>query len=237
MTLRNLTDCTVYLLDYASEVEVFHCVNCQIFIGPVDGPALFQDCSNCHVAVASQQFQAKGCNNCSFGLYCATGPTLSQCTGIRISCWSGSYYGLDRHFACAHLDPSKNQFDKVYDASQVEGENYKVSMEPGEPWVVDVPGLEEQQPVAVAEPEEEQQPVAAPEEEKREEMKPVENDWIKAKHHPGRNDDDVEDGDDVVFSKEQWRKTVDFIDFGSNSGRKSDLQRFKSVLLSLCNNE
>ncbi|KAI8103308.1 hypothetical protein M9435_004647 [Picochlorum sp. BPE23] len=182
VTLKNLTDCTVYLLDYASEVEVFHCVNCQIFIGPVDGPALFQDCSNCHVAVASQQFQAKECSNCSFGLYCATGPTLSQCTGIRISSWSGSYHGLDRHFACAHLDPSKNQFDKVYDASQVEGENYVVSMEPGEPWVVDIPGLEEQQPMAMPEPEEEEQ----------EETKPVQNDWIKAKHH-GRNDDDEND--------------------------------------------
>lgn len=35
--------------------------------GPVDGPAIFDSCSNCQVAVACQQFQAKGCERIQFG--------------------------------------------------------------------------------------------------------------------------------------------------------------------------
>eukprot|EP00890_Picochlorum_soloecismus_P000365 jgi/Picsp_1/1329/NSC_04809-R1_protein xrp2 len=141
--LKNLRDCTVFLLDYTSEVEVSDCENCQIFIGPVDGPALFQGCRNCHVSSASQQFQAKECACCDFGLYCATGPTLTSCQQITIGCWSGAYAGLGTHFSKANLDPSKNDFGKVYDASQVEGQemNYKLVMEPQPAWVVDVEGL------------------------------------------------------------------------------------------------
>ena len=56
--IRGLEDCSVFLLDNSSEVEVSNCVNCQIFIGPVDGPAIFDNCSNCQVAVACQQVGA-----------------------------------------------------------------------------------------------------------------------------------------------------------------------------------
>lgn len=58
--IRGLEDCSVFLLDNSSEVEVSNCVNCQIFIGPVDGPAIFDNCSNCQVAVACQQVGARG---------------------------------------------------------------------------------------------------------------------------------------------------------------------------------
>ena len=35
--------------------------------GPVDGPVLFNNCSSSQVAVACQQFQAKGCKDIDFG--------------------------------------------------------------------------------------------------------------------------------------------------------------------------
>lgn len=35
--------------------------------GPVDGPAIFDGCNNCQVAVACQQFQAKNCSQIEFG--------------------------------------------------------------------------------------------------------------------------------------------------------------------------
>ena len=146
--LKDLKDCTVYLLDFTSEVECTRCTNCQIFIGPVDGPAIFEECTNCHVSVACQQFQAKGSSLCDFAVYCATGPTLSNCTSISFSCWSGAYPGLGSHFTNANLDPTKNQFHKVYDASQGDGDvppNFTVSMAPRTPWVlssVEIAGLD-----------------------------------------------------------------------------------------------
>ena len=110
----------------------------------MDGPAIFDGCANCQVAVACQQFQAKGCDRCQFGLYCATGPTLSGCTAIKVSCWSGAYPGLTAHFAAAQLDPTKNQWNKVYDGSAgAEADaapNFELSMEPAPTWEAPVEG-------------------------------------------------------------------------------------------------
>ena len=139
----------MYLLDYTSEVEVTNCNNCQIFIGPVDGPAIFDSCHNCKVAVACQQFQAKGCEECDFGIYCATGPTLSGCSSIKFSYWAGAYPGLSQHFALANLDPTKNQWNRVYDASASNDgpANFVIIQESQpQPWEVEVEGVSPTQP-------------------------------------------------------------------------------------------
>jgi protein XRP2 len=120
--IKNLEECSVFILDYSSEVEVFNCTNCQIFIGPVDGPAIFTDCTNCQVAVASHTFKANNCSNCEFGLYTSTSPAIQGSSGIRIACWAGAYPQLAQHFAAANLDPAANQWNKVYDASAEEEE-------------------------------------------------------------------------------------------------------------------
>ncbi|KAK9807838.1 hypothetical protein WJX72_010736 [[Myrmecia] bisecta] len=120
-TLKNLEDCSVYILDYTSEVEVTNCNNCQIFIGPVDGPAIFDACSKCQVAVACQQFQAKNCTDIEFGLYCATQPSITSSSDIRFGCWMGAYPSLTQHFGAANLDPKTNMWDKAYDVSGEEG--------------------------------------------------------------------------------------------------------------------
>ncbi len=38
--------------------------------GPVDGPAIFEGCTNCQVAVACHLFKANACANCEFGGCC-----------------------------------------------------------------------------------------------------------------------------------------------------------------------
>ena len=192
------------------------CVNCTIFIGPVDGPAIFKDCSNCQVAVASQQFQAKGCHDCSFGMYSATGPTLSQCTRICISPWCGSYSHLDAHFQSANLDPNKNQFSNVYDASQDDGAvpNFTVLLEAGAPWIVSDKGEYTTESSSVHKMEGY---------DTNDDSCPSEG-WIKA----------VKPTQECFSRKKpEWQKTLDLIDLEKNS----NLSRFKSVLLSICNDE
>ena len=110
-------------------------------IGLVDGPVLVTDCVGCKVVVASQQFQAKRCHDCWFGIHSVTGPTLSESTGIKISPWSGD--GLE-----VRLDPSSNQFLNVYDASESRRDpnepiqdhprNFVVCFEPVQVRVLDV---------------------------------------------------------------------------------------------------
>ena len=48
--------------------------------GPVDGPAIFNDCSGGQVAVACQQFQAKNCTDVEFGAHPVTpGQGIAVC--------------------------------------------------------------------------------------------------------------------------------------------------------------
>ncbi|KAI3430748.1 hypothetical protein D9Q98_009160 [Chlorella vulgaris] len=136
--IKNLEECSVFILDYSSEVEVTNCTNCQIFVGPVDGPVLFQDCSNCQVAAACHLFKAQNCTSCEFGLYTSTQPAIAGCSGIRIACWAGAYPQLTQHFAAANLDPLNNQWNKVYDGSAQEGgpPNFELVQEPTAYWEV-----------------------------------------------------------------------------------------------------
>ena len=94
LTLRDLSNCSVYVLDHSSEVEASNCRDCQIFVGPVDGAAIFDSCEGCTVAVASQQFQARGCEDVEFGLYCATAPTVRGCKGVKVGCWVSENFGF-----------------------------------------------------------------------------------------------------------------------------------------------
>jgi protein XRP2 len=115
LTLKNLKNCSVYILDHSSEVEASDCVGCELFIGPVDGPALFSGCTGCTAAVAAQQFQARRCGDTSFSLFCGTAPSVSACADLTFTCWSGAYPGLAAHFRAAGLDPGANAWDKVHD--------------------------------------------------------------------------------------------------------------------------
>ncbi|KAK9862137.1 hypothetical protein WJX84_009854 [Apatococcus fuscideae] len=141
VSLKHLTDCTVYLLDYSSEVEVTNCTSCQIFIGPIDGPAIFDACVACNITVACQQFQAKNCRDVDFGLYCSTQPTLKDSNEIRVACWMGAYPGLTQHFFTCNLDPTRNQWNKMNDLSSEMGllTNFELVDQP-EYWEVPLEG-------------------------------------------------------------------------------------------------
>ena len=73
------------------------------------------------VAVAAQQFQAKGCSDVEFGLYCATVPTVATSRGLRFSCWMGAYPGLAAHFNAAGLNPMGSNWDKARLQSNPDG--------------------------------------------------------------------------------------------------------------------
>lgn len=42
--IMDCVDCTIVLADFSAQLQIDDCVNCKIFIGPVDGSAFFRDC-------------------------------------------------------------------------------------------------------------------------------------------------------------------------------------------------
>jgi protein XRP2 len=132
----------VYILDVTSMVEVRNVTNCQIFIGPVDGAAIFENVTGSRIAVAAQQFQGKAVTNTSFDMYVATRPTLHGCSNVKIGCWRGSYPGLSSHFAEAHLDPNSNHWQEAKDISSGDGDAETFELvNTAQPW--EVPVLED----------------------------------------------------------------------------------------------
>lgn len=121
VTLRNLKECSVYILDHSTYLSVSNCEDCQIFVGPVAGIAAFSEVSGGKACVAAQQFQAKRCSGVEFGLYSAEKPQISGSSGLSFKTWTGAYPKLGQHFAAAHLDPSSNQWNQVTDTDAVEG--------------------------------------------------------------------------------------------------------------------
>ena len=64
-SFKALTYCQVeHILSLTFEVKAAHLLACA---GPVDGPAIFEDVVDSHIAVVAQQFQAKNCHNVEFG--------------------------------------------------------------------------------------------------------------------------------------------------------------------------
>lgn len=52
--------------------------------GPVDGPAIFNDCSGGQVAVACQQFQAKNCTDVEFGAHIKFTSLSTSCIDTKL---------------------------------------------------------------------------------------------------------------------------------------------------------
>jgi protein XRP2 len=141
VTLRNLTECSVYILDHSTYLSVSQCTDCQIFVGPVGGIALFTDVVGGKACVAAQEFQAKRCTNVEFGLYSAQKPQISGSNGLSFKTWTGAYPKLGQHFRAANLDPASNQWNQVEDTDGLEaGEATFQLLDASDYWEVPIEG-------------------------------------------------------------------------------------------------
>ncbi len=219
----------------SSDVEVTGCRNCEVYVmRVVDGPVLLTDCSDCKLVVASQQFQAKRCRDCSFGIYSVTGPTLSESSGIEISPWSG--IEATREGGSVPLDSSANQFLNVYDASEPRSEPGKPAQDNlrnfvvrFDPVLVKVLGVRRRGDSCL----EESLMVSSKADDSNE---PNESNESKAGVANGgaTGGFDIESGSIKAIKMCEdatWQKTLDLIDMSNNNNKH--LARFKSVLLSM----
>ena len=244
LLIKDCIDTRIYILDHSSDVEVVGCRNVEIYImRVVDGPALLEDCAGCKVVVASQQFQAKRCKDCWFGIYCATGPTLSESIGIKISPWGGE---LGKSLGkVGKLDPSGNQWLNVYDASEpVRGEvekngdgprrNFELGFDPVHVRMLNGRNREDGDGDGDGDDADGSLMVfsSPPNFESKQTRQ---SEGVGA---PGDVSGDVsgdvpgpDDTIKAIKAAEQWKQTIDLIDMTNNNNKH--LTRFKSVLLSM----
>lgn len=152
--LEQLQDCVVYVLDHTSQVQVDDCVNCKIVIGPCSGSIFIRDCSDCEIVTASRQLRTRDCKDLLLSVYCATQPSIETSIRLTFFPWAATYPELTSHFEAAGLDPSKNNWHKVYDFNgkdDLGDVHFTVESERRFPWVVNLntsePGFEGTQEV------------------------------------------------------------------------------------------
>lgn len=83
LTIEDLDDCTVYILDHSAQITVDYCNRTKFVIGPVDGPFFMRNCNQCTVTVACRQLRTRECVDSDVFLYCATKSPIIEASSNR----------------------------------------------------------------------------------------------------------------------------------------------------------
>ena len=55
--IKDLENCSVYLLDHTAQIQVDRCKNTKFYIGPIKSSIFIRNCDKCEVTVCCSQFR------------------------------------------------------------------------------------------------------------------------------------------------------------------------------------
>lgn len=109
LLLRGLKSCTVYVLDFSSQVVLSSCRGTTILLGPVRGEVLVKRCKNCTIAVACSQLCVRDSVDCEFRLHLGMFGIIERSSRLVFAPWNGRYPGVDEHLEVAGIHTCKYQ--------------------------------------------------------------------------------------------------------------------------------
>ena len=115
LILSDCTDCDIYIMDHTSTVSVDRCTNCRIFVGPCDSSVFLRECRDCKFVIATRQLRTRDCTNNDMLLFCGTEPVIEKTKKLRLGCFRGTYFGLEKHLETCALTPFHNCWKAVHD--------------------------------------------------------------------------------------------------------------------------
>ena len=148
LVIEKSSGCTIMICDHSSQVLIDGLDDCRVLIGPCAGSVFARRCTNCTIAVATRQLRTRGCERCTFHLYCATEPVIEASMAVQFAPFNASYPQLKKHFVDAALEPTANLWWAVYDFNEAEavaeGAPHWSELPEGEwsPWIVPLQGAE-----------------------------------------------------------------------------------------------
>jgi hypothetical protein len=89
--LKNLTNCTVYLLDSFGALRLQGLKNCTIYALTVAGPTYVEQCVNTSVRVVCRQLRIHDCVDVNFKVWTVTGPIIEDCKGMNFGKYDVNY--------------------------------------------------------------------------------------------------------------------------------------------------
>lgn len=119
--ISDCNNCDIILLDHTSTVSVDRCKNCRILIGPCDSSVFLRDCSECTFAIATRQLRTRDCRDINVRLFCGTAPVIEKSRRVRLACWTGGWFELERQLELCALSPFQNRWAEVHDFTPPSG--------------------------------------------------------------------------------------------------------------------
>ncbi len=113
--IADCEDCDICLLDNTSTVSVDRCKGCRILVGPCDSSVFIRDCRDCTFAVATRQLRTRDCRDIDMRLFCGTAPVIEKTRRLRLACWEGGWFELERQLDVCALSPFQNRWAQVHD--------------------------------------------------------------------------------------------------------------------------
>jgi protein XRP2 len=109
-----LQECKVLIFDRVGEFKASGLQGCQLLVGPCQGSVYLDNCKNCTVIAACQQFRARKLSNCTILLFSHTRPVVESSSNVRFGCFSFGYRDLKAQLDATGLNPLCNPWSQVH---------------------------------------------------------------------------------------------------------------------------
>ena len=76
MNLKNISKCTVLLLDNMAQVLVDGVRDSHVFIGPTESSVFLRNCERCVFTVACRQLRTRDLGDCTLNLFSCVDPGM-----------------------------------------------------------------------------------------------------------------------------------------------------------------
>ena len=96
-------------------VSITNVLSCNIFIGPVRGSVLVEQCHNCNLQLACQQLRIHRTSESSFYVYVTSRSIVEECSKVGFAPFNWSYSEIKNDFKSTKLDELNNNWNDVVD--------------------------------------------------------------------------------------------------------------------------
>lgn len=115
ITIANMTNCIIRIVGHPGSLQLSHLTNCIVLSGPVCRSVFADNCSQVKFSFGCQQLRLHASTQCDIYMQVTSRAIIEDCTNIRVAPAIYCYGTIDRDYAEAGLDTSKNNWFNVAD--------------------------------------------------------------------------------------------------------------------------
>lgn len=89
--IKDLENCSVFLMDHSAQITVDRCKNTKFFIGPIKASIFFRDCSDCEITVTTCQFRCRDLIDSTVYVYSPNEPIIESSSNLVFAPYNLKY--------------------------------------------------------------------------------------------------------------------------------------------------